>query len=1281
MGSRGGGSSSTRVSDYYLAAHVGVCHGPVDAVLEVVVGEKLAWRGSSTPGDGSPVDGHNVSINNPGLFGGNKKEGGVRGVMTVMHGAPTQLVPSKIAQFLGLARDKVPGYRGILSLLFHSADGRNGFLWSSNNPYLKALWVKVRARPGTWYPEKAMIDGDANPMHIIRECLVNTDWGMGAASKFFDDAQMRQIADVLYAERFGLSLMWAQQTEIEKFIGEILRHINGTMCVNPRTGKFHFKLIREDYTQETLPAFNRNQGTIRSSQRKAWDETVNEINVSWTNPASEEKEVVTVHDPANITIQGAIVPDSRDMYGIRNLDLATRVAMREIQVASKPLLQVEVDFDRSAFGLLPGDAIKLVDWKELNFEEIVMRVVDINYGTPDSMVIKASLVEDVFGQPAVYTAEDPNRWQSSAEDPVPIVTWEVMTAPYFMIARLLGETRAQSMTYPAVYPVVLAAPEGQDTNTYVQQAQRGSIAGTGPVWQNSYDRVPVGHAALVDALPIGAVGSATLTGLKGRVYAETGNYLYIGGQNGEICLITDTATGSLTLRRGCLDTSPRAWPAGTPVWLLDDNRHGFDEELSAYGATQNYRLLPTTSKGQLPVEQAPVVSGAMSDRPFRPYPPANVRVNGALFPSAAQLPLSFTWSERNRILETSIVLPWDGSSVPAEPGTSYTLEIDAFSGGQWRANAVAVRDAVITTFEVSPEILPSNTTAIRFRLWAEKDGLASWTTVEHSFAIGDSGTGLPPGAGVEFNPPPKPVSVKVTAYRNAIKLEPQFAAVDKFACEYWRSRVPLVEGEVEAKAFKVGQGVFVEDSGLLIDTVYFYFLRALNAYGKSGWYSMEARTKIDPQEILDEMDGMIDSSKLTPELQEDLALLPSVAEALEGFDPANITAIQAQADLAGQAALEGAIKDHEGDVARRTADAGIYRAQKVIADEQQALAQDLLRLDAKYDSEVGTLHAAVQEERTARATSDEALALSVSTVQADLNGTKATVQQQSSAIVDLENGAQAMWTIKAQAGDISAGIGLVADEATGESQVLVNASQFFVFDDAVGKTAVFAIDQGQVVIKDAVIEKATISILNATEITATNVKAGQAGFGLGGSYPMFGQNWHTAISSDGSVKTDRLYAAGGWIDSMTIGNCTINENCQVLGTVYANKIVGDVVGMKSLADKQGLSSFDINLVPLNEWRVGIISGIFLEAWRTQANGGGRAVVEVYVGGIRQSGQFANVGDAAGAREGITASIGVMLPPGTTSINVKVTTSGPYNSKCTMDGAYVLIGKRASGTFQ
>lgn len=209
----------------------------------------------------------------------------------------------------------------------------------------------------------------------------------------------------------------------------------------------------------------------------------------------------------------------------------------------------------------------------------------------------------------------------------------------------------------------------------------------------------------------------------------------------------------------------------------------------------------------------------------------------------------------------------------------------------------------------------------------------------------------------------------------------------------------------------------------------------------------------------------------------------------------------------------------------------------------------------------------------------------------------ATVQTQSKAIADLQNGAEAMWTAKAQAGDIKAGIGIVA-KSDGISQVALSASQVFVFDpnSATPMAPLFAIDNGQTVIAEAIIRKATIQILNTEKITADFVKAGvsmssplinggqidmgnafmaggAAGFGKGGPYSGWGFGWYTMIYADGSVYTNRLRAEGGYVKNMTLGNCTIDQNCIILGTLEADRIVGDVTTLIKPSGNFSISAY------------------------------------------------------------------------------------------------------------
>ncbi|MGE6262802.1 phage tail tip fiber protein [Aeromonas media] len=342
-------------------------------------------------------------------------------------------------------------------------------------------------------------------------------------------------------------------------------------------------------------------------------------------------------------------------------------------------------------------------------------------------------------------------------------------------------------------------------------------------------------------------------------------------------------------------------------------------------------------------------------------------------------------------------------------------------------------------------------------------------------------------------------------------------------------------------------------------------------------------------------------------------------------DKAAIDAAQAAA-----AAQEAADRANHG-VAQNSA--AINEESKARADADSAMAQQIQQVTANYQQGDQQLAGQITAESAARADAVQSLGSQINTVSAvagsknktffqatapstgmgtgDLwfdtannnrpyrhSGTAwiatddpriaanaASIQTQSQAIANLQNGAQAMWTAKASAGQITAGIGLVA-KSDGTSQVAISASQVFVFNpnSSTPMAPLFAIDNGQAVIAEAIIRKATIQILTSEKITADYIKAGvsisapsisggsvdmgnaflsggAAGFGKGGPYASWGFGWYTMIYADGSIYTNRLRAEGGYVKNMTMNNCTIAADCVVLGTLEADRIVGDITRM------------------------------------------------------------------------------------------------------------------------
>src|SRR5262245_43458770 len=144
------------VTIYGMSIHFGVCTGPVDYMSGLIVDGKDARDSRSPPVLSGPTE---QPLYLPDLFGGEKKEGGLGGMIQWLPGRDDQVMPENLAAKFGRTSATMPAYRGISSIFFWgippSSDARSpfdGFYWRANTPYLPGVWVEV-ARASTQLDE------------------------------------------------------------------------------------------------------------------------------------------------------------------------------------------------------------------------------------------------------------------------------------------------------------------------------------------------------------------------------------------------------------------------------------------------------------------------------------------------------------------------------------------------------------------------------------------------------------------------------------------------------------------------------------------------------------------------------------------------------------------------------------------------------------------------------------------------------------------------------------------------------------------------------------------------------------------------------------------------------------------------------------------------------------------------------------------------------------------------------------------------------------------------
>ncbi|HBQ1353391.1 TPA: DUF1983 domain-containing protein [Klebsiella pneumoniae] len=247
---------------------------------------------------------------------------------------------------------------------------------------------------------------------------------------------------------------------------------------------------------------------------------------------------------------------------------------------------------------------------------------------------------------------------------------------------------------------------------------------------------------------------------------------------------------------------------------------------------------------------------------------------------------------------------------------------------------------------------------------------------------------------------------------------------------------------------------------------------------------------------------------------------------------------------------------------------------------------------------VTTSLAAIKSTQQTQATTISALSQQQTNLTAQVGGQSAELQELKKTVVENGN-VNSTWMVKMETNSngkkYAAGIALGIDGKNLQSQFLVQADRFGLINTSNGNTTTpFVVENGVAYMNAAVIKDG--SITNAKiggEIRSDNFVNGSNGWRIG---------------KDGSSQFNNVVIRGEvHANTGVLNNVTINENCTVLGTVQANKIVGDVVTMTDRVVKNWPASG--NTSSGTRYLIATIDGMPFE--RRMVFNGSVAIVQVW----------------------------------------------------------------------
>ncbi|MEQ1411497.1 hypothetical protein [Acinetobacter indicus] len=598
--------------------------------------------------------------------------------------------------------------------------------------------VTIRLTPKIANIVPALLEhGDINPIHKIREILTD-DTAMNKPESSVNDDNFIKAADRIWDEGLGISWSITEKSCIDA-INELCYHIEAGIRVNRQTGLYEMVLFRDDWFEEN-EVHDIEESKIKDLSLEVMnsDDIVNQLNVTYYDRERIKNSTFSICENGSILTMGHANAESVEFPYFMNMRNAEIVANWKLKQFSTPAWSGSFSTGwREARKWNRYDLIHL-PWSKKWNGTILVRIMKINLGNGADNTVTIDFEEVIPHSGEMSTSIVVDESMSAGVQPPKACQYEPFEMPYYLAVMALGQRQVDDeLNYENNFGLVgVVAEKPQSNSLYaVMMTHDGT---EGEEWLRA---ATINYVTTADLDQIVSKTSSSFVVKDGADIASVpiGTLIKCGsdwiGTPGEwmVFMGIDPYTGVVSVKRGASDTLPQDWGVGTKLYFCGTDV-AYDATEYVSGEEVLVSALTTTPSGVLELKGSIPIE--MKARAIRPYPPANVKINGEYWPAEIETDLILTWVDRNRVQQTGGgILGWFEGGVTIEPNTQTHLILTQLDENDLELATINANVTGATSYTMPISIMQASARTVRVTLKTVRDGYECLNSFVHTVEL------------------------------------------------------------------------------------------------------------------------------------------------------------------------------------------------------------------------------------------------------------------------------------------------------------------------------------------------------------------------------------------------------------------------------------------------------------------------------------------------------------------------------------------------------------------